>query len=69
MTFNQEYGRYCLVDTTDDLFDVIFINNGNAVARRSFIGYSTLYINDAIDNWNDGISKIEHFTMEERLRA
>ena len=69
MTFDREYGRYCLIDTTDNTLDVTFFNNGVAVARRSFVGYSGEYVDSAIGNWQSGILKTEHFTVEERLRA
>lgn len=69
MTFDQEYGRYCLVDTADNTLDVTFFNNGVAVAMRSFAGHNSEYVNSAIDNWQSGVLKSEHFTMEERLRA
>ena len=69
MSFEQEYGRYCLINTADNTFDVTFFNNGNAVAMRSFAGRSREYVDSAIDNWQSSILKTEHFTMEERLRA
>ncbi len=69
MSFEQEYGKYCLIDTRDEGFDVIFVKNNNAIARRSFVGYSSEYVGSAIDNWLADILKVEHFTMEERLRA
>jgi hypothetical protein len=69
MTFDQEYGRYCLIGTADNSVEVVFFNNGVAVARRSFAGCNGEYIDSAIDNWQSGILKSEHFTLEERLRA
>ena len=69
MTFDQEYGRYCLINTADNTFEVTFFNNGDAVAMRSFAGHSGEYVNSAIDNWQSGVLKSEHFSMEERLRA
>lgn len=69
MSFEQEYGRYCVIDTTHDSFDVIFFKDNNAIARRSFVGYSSNYVSSAIDNWLENILKVDHFTIEERLRA
>ena len=69
MAINNEYRIYCMLQHNDDVCDVIFVKDGNTIARRSYIGCNDDYINDAMDNWISGILKVEHFTMEERLRA
>jgi len=64
-------GKHCTYeeDVINKLFEIVFFNNDIAVARRSFIDHSVVYMDSAINNWLVGVLKTEHFTMEERLRA
>lgn len=50
-------------------YSITFYKDDVAVARRDILGKSQHYIDDVMTNWLLGVLDVEHFTLEERLRA
>lgn len=61
--------KYSTVDELDNGYTITFYKDDIAVARRDIFGKSKIYIDDVQVNWLLGVLDIEHFTLEERLRA
>lgn len=61
--------KYSTYEPIDGGYAVTFYKDDIAVARRDIFGKSQHYIEDVMTNWLLDVLNIEHFTVEERLRA